>query len=138
MFIRFDKAMADKVKIVKIGSKVSSAPAPVVGSSRRRSMRTFPHGVLKGGKTAKAKISPVRDPAKAPPISKRKATLRILTEKGAEKKRRKIKQTVRSMPDHRVKALLKASGLPVSDKIPPHLAKEILEGGMEAGMIVAN
>jgi hypothetical protein len=41
------------------------------------------------------------------------------------------------MPDHKVRQVLKASGLPVSEKTPPHIAKEILEGGMEAGMIVS-
>jgi hypothetical protein len=40
------------------------------------------------------------------------------------------------MPDHKVRQTLKASGLPISEKTPPHIAKEILEGGMEAGMIV--
>ena len=98
-------------------------------------MKTFPRGVLKGGKTARAKIAAVRDPAKSPPL--RKATLRILTEKGAENRRRNIKKTVRAMPDVRVRQVLKASGMTISDKTPSHIAKEILEGGMEAGLIVA-
>jgi hypothetical protein len=95
------------------------------------------HGVLKGGKThrAKAKIEAVRDPAKAPPT--RKATLKILTDKGLERRRRRISKTVRSMPDDKVRTILKASGLNVSPKTPPKLAKAILEGGMEAGMIVS-
>ena len=93
-------------------------------------MKTYPRGVLKGGK-----IEPTRDPAKSPPI--RNSTLKILTEKGAERRRQKIRKTVRTMPDQKVRQLLKASGLPVSDKTPSHIAKEILEGGMEAGMIVS-
>lgn len=126
----------DKVKIVKVGDV---APVkPVVGTGRKKSMKTFPHGVLKGGKTAKAKskvkIEAVRDPAKSPPV--RKSTLRILTEKGAEKRRRQIKKTVRSMPVEKVRHVLKASGMPVSNTTPPDVAREILEGGMEAGMIV--
>ena len=40
------------------------------------------------------------------------------------------------MPDRKVKEELKKAGMPVSEKTPPHIAKEILEGGMEAGMIV--
>jgi hypothetical protein len=147
MFIRFEQeqAMSDKekVKIVKVdGDGSIRAPPPpvkpVVGTSRKRSMKTFPRGVLKGGKTAKAKskarFEPVRDPAKAPPL--RKATLRILTEQGAEKRRKQIKKTVRSMPVDKVRHVLKASGMPVSEKTPPEVAREILEGGMEAGMIV--
>jgi hypothetical protein len=130
-----DKTM-EKVKIVKIGEDGTPKPPPT-GGKKKKSMRTYPHGVLKGGKTARQKITAVRDPAKAPPINgKHKSTLRILTEKGAEKRRQKIKKTVRAMPETKVRAVLKASGLPVSDKTPSHIAKEILEGGMEAGMIV--
>jgi hypothetical protein len=123
----------EKVKIVKVGD---TAPMPTA-AGRTKTVKTFPRGILKGGKTAKNKIQPVRDPAKPPPINpKKKATLKILTEKGAEKRRKRIKKTVRSMPDSKVRSVLRASGLPVSDKTPSHIAKEILEGGMEAGMIV--
>lgn len=113
-------------------------PPKPVGAARKKSksMKTFPRGVLKGGKTARAKIQAVRDPAKSPPA--RKATLRILTEKGAENRRSRIKKTVRTMPDAKVRQVLKASGMPISEKTPTHIAKEILEGGMEAGLIVAN
>ena len=99
-------------------------------------MRTYPHGVLKGGKTSRAKISAVRDPAKSPPT--RKGTLKILTERGAESKRRHIRKTIRAMPDKKVRDILRKSGMPVKDSTPSHIAKDILEGGMEAGMIVAN
>jgi hypothetical protein len=122
----------DKVKIVKVGD---TAPIrPVVGMGRKKSMRTYPRGVLKGGKTLKAKIEGVRDPAKSPPV--RKSTLKILTEKGAEVRRKRIRKTVRTMPDSKVRNVLKASGLPVSNQTPINLARDILEGGMEAGMIV--
>lgn len=124
------------IKIVKVGQE-ESIPTPSV----KKSMKTYPRGVLKGGKTKKnkpkANIQGVRDPAKPPPVQKRKGTLRILTEKGAERRRQTIKQTVRNMPDTKVRSILRASGLPVSDKTPAHIAKDILEGGMEAGMIVA-
>lgn len=123
----------DKVKIVKVGD---TAPIvrPVVGMGRKKSMRTYPRGVLKGGKTAKVKIEGVRDPAKSPPV--RKSTLKILTEKGAEVRRKRIRKTVRNMPDAKVRHTLRAAGLSVSDKTPIDVAKGILEGGMEAGMIV--
>lgn len=96
-------------------------------------MRTYPRGVLKGGKTAKSIVG-VRDPAKSPPV--KKGTLKILTEKGAEQRRKKIRKTVRAMPDSKVRDVLRKSGLPIRDSTPGHIAKEILEGGMEAGMIV--
>lgn len=134
--------MADKVKIVKVGAEPGVVTA---GATRKHIPKNEPqhkhkqpkHGVLKGGKTARSrvKLEGVRDPAKSPPA--RKGTLKLLTEKGAEKRRKHIRKTVRAMSDDKVRHVLKASGLPVSDKTPPHIAKEILEGGMEAGMIVS-
>lgn len=134
--------MADSgVRIVKVGADPTPSSSTSSGGTTRKrhepqhKSKQPKHGVLKGGKTARAKIHPVRDPAKSPPT--RKGVLKILTEKGAEKRLARIRKTVRSMPDAKVRHLLKASGLPVSPKTPPHLAKEILEGGMEAGMIVS-
>jgi hypothetical protein len=77
----------------------------------------------------------VKDPAKPPPS--RKGTLRILTKKGAEMRRNTIRQSVRSMSDAGVRIALKKSNITVNPKTPPHIAREILEGGMESGMIVA-
>lgn len=134
--------MADNVRIVKVGGSApppKPAPAPHVPKHHpKKSTKTYPRGILKkGGKTVKAKvhIEGVRDPAKPPPL--RKSTLRILTEKGAAKRRDDIRKTVRQMPDHKLRNLLKASGLPVSEKTPRTLVDEIAIGGMEAGMIVS-
>jgi hypothetical protein len=77
----------------------------------------------------------VKDPAKAPPS--RKGTLRILTKKGADLRRSTIKKSVQSMTDAGVRVALKKSNITVNPKTPPHIAREILEGGMESGMIVA-
>lgn len=130
------------VTITKVGAE---APPPTSVAKTQKAGRHEPghrsktpsRGVLKGGKThkAKPKIEAVRDPAKAPPT--RKATLKILTDKGLERRRHRISKTVRNMPDDKVRHILKASGLNVSSKTPPKLAKAILEGGMEAGMIVS-
>jgi len=135
----------DNLKIVKVGAEAPSAPSgpkAKAGTRRRaarivpqvkRSMRTYPRGVLK--KAGAIKVTAVRDPAKPPPM-KRGATLRILTEKGAQQKRHKIQRTVRQMNDARVKHTLRASGFPIKDATPPGIARQILEGGVEAGMIV--
>jgi hypothetical protein len=132
------------MKIVKVGAEPtpvrSTAVAPVKKGGRKpagKSMRTYPRGVLKGGKTMKnvPRFEGVRDPSRSPPV--RKSTLKILTDKGEEKRRKKIRKTVRELPDQKVRTMLRAAGLPVSDKTPAHIAKEILEGGMEAGMIVS-
>lgn len=131
------------MKIVKVGATPS--PPPPVGGKTAKSKhepshrnKVPRHGVLKGGKTARAKVKleGVRDPARSPPT--RHTTLKILTEKGADRRRKRISKTVRAMPDQKIRSILRASGLPISDKTPPHIAKEILEGGMEAGMIVSS
>jgi hypothetical protein len=119
---------------VKIQKVDHSDPTPVA-SSRHKSMRTYPRGVMKGTRSKKDPIVGVRDPAKPPPY--RKGTLKILTEKGAALRRKTIKQKVKSMSDIKVRDQLRKSGLSVDSKTPPHIVREILEGGMEAGMIVA-
>ena len=133
--------MGDGVmKIVKVGQTATAAPPPpVVGSSKKRDHSRKPKfGILKHGRTARSKprFEAVRDPAKSPPV--RKSTLRILTEKGVKSRLKSIRTTVRNMPDQKVRAVLKAAGIPLGEKTPAPLAREILEGGMEAGMIVAN
>ena len=131
------KSPPENVKIVKVGQDApvpTPTPTPLPKASvagRKKSMRTFPKGILK-----KHTIKAVRDPARAPPMKKTKGTLRILTEKGIHARRQRIKKTVRTMPDHKVRETLKKAGMNVSYNTPPELAKEILEGGMEAGMIV--
>jgi len=128
------------IRIVKVGDR----PAPQAAATRKtvpragqKTMRTYPRSILKKVGGVKG-IKPVRDPAKPPPIaSGRSSTLRILTEKGAAKRRDTIHKKVKTMPIGAVRETLRRSGLPISDKTPPHIAKEILEGGMEAGMIVS-
>ena len=126
------------VNIIKVGAtpkSVSIEPSAPVAAARpsRKSMKTFPKGVLK--KTAK--IKPVRDPARAPPFKKgvRKHTVRVLTESGIESRRRTIRHAIKSMRDDEVRAKLKRSGVSHNSKTPPHVLRDILEGGMEAGMI---
>jgi hypothetical protein len=96
-------------------------------------MKTFPRGILK--KTAK--ILPVRDPTKPPALRKgvRKHTVRVLTEKGADMRRKTIRQKIKSMPDEIVRSKLKKAGVSHNEKTPPHILREMLEGGTEAGMI---
>jgi hypothetical protein len=122
---------------VKI-QKVDHVEPEVNKPNRHKSMRTFPRGVMKGTRSKSrggSEFVGVKDPAKPPPS--RKGTLRILTKKGAEMRRTTIKKTVQSMSDAGVRFALKKSNITVNPKTPPHIAREILEGGMESGMIVA-
>jgi len=122
---------------VKI-QKVDQVEPEVNKPNRHKSMRTYPRGVMKGTRSKSrggSEFVPVKDPAKPPPS--KKGTLRILTKKGAEMRRNTIRQSVRSMTDAGVRVALKKSNITVNPKTPPHIAREILEGGMESGMIVA-
>lgn len=119
----------DKIKVVRVGAMAPSdltAPAPKQTAARRKTMKTYPRGVLK--KTAK--IRATRNPTKAPP--RRNGTLRILTETGIEQRRKRIEKTVRNLPDQKVKETLEKSGYKVKN---PKIAREILKGGMEAGFL---
>jgi hypothetical protein len=110
---------------------------PEVKPSRHKSMRTFPRGVMKGTRSRTrggSDFVPVKDPAKPPPS--RRSTLKIVTKKGADQRRKTIKQSVDKLNDAGVRAALKKSNITVNPKTPPHIARELLEGGMESGMIV--
>lgn len=126
-----------EIKIFRVGHTVPEPLLVKAGSSQtKKSAKTYPRGILKKTRKASAvKVEGVRDPARAPPL--RNGTLRILTDKGIERRRRKIRTTVRSMPISKVRETLKTAGLRVSNKLPENDARAILEGGMEAGMIVA-
>jgi hypothetical protein len=130
--------MPEDVKIVKVGSSPPPPPkkaAPAPPSTRKHTQPKF--GVLKGGKTARnaPRFKGVKDPAKSPPVKASPSTLRILTEKGLTRRRKVIKKLVESTPVTNLRSTLKRSGLPISDKTPDHLVREIAAGGMEAGMI---
>lgn len=118
--------------------KVDHVEPEVHKSIRHKSMRTFPRGVMKGTRSKSrggSEFVGVKDPAKPPPS--RKGTLRILTKKGADLRRNTIRKSVQAMTDAGVRFALKKSNISVNPKTPPHIAREILEGGMESGMIVA-
>ena len=123
------------MKIVKVGSTPSQTMPTEQKKQRQtraKSAKTFPRGILK--KTSRAKVKPVQDPAKPPPL-RRGRTLRILTEKGAENRRAKIRKTVRAMPDKVLREKLRKKGVKVSDKAPPKLVEEIATSAQEAGML---
>lgn len=96
-------------------------------------MKTFPRGVLK--KTAK--IKPVRNPTKPPPTRKdiRKHTIRVMTEKGVQGRRKTLRQRIHTMKDEEVRETLQKAGVSHNPKTPPTVLREMLEGGVESGMI---
>lgn len=127
------------VRIVKLeGSAPAPKDPPKASAKTRKQTHAKPKfGILKGGKTARSgpRFKAVKDPAKSPPVKQSKATLRILTEKGLTRRRKTIKKLVDDTPVTNLRSTLKKSGLPISDKTPDALVREIAAGGMEAGMI---
>ena len=117
------------------GIKIQKVDHMEPEARRRTTMKTYPRSSMKGTRSrGGASIVPVKDPAKPPPD--RKKSMRILTKKGADLRRRTIRQKVSLMNNNTVRASLKNSNINISSKTPDHIAREILEGGMEAGMIV--
>jgi hypothetical protein len=99
------------------------------GKARRKTMRTFPRGILK--------IKGVKDPAKSPPLKKtaKKHTIQIMTERGAKHRRKTIRKQVAGMSDDKVKVLVEKNGLLKNSKTPTSLMREMLEGGAIAGFL---
>lgn len=129
------------VRIVKVGGTPPPRTPSTAGATRKQPLKKEDKkpkfGILKGGKTARKapRFKPVRDPAKSPPVKHRSSTLNILTEKGLTRRRKEIERNVQTMPIAHLRVTLRRSGLPISDKTPEPLLRQIAAGGMEAGMI---
>jgi hypothetical protein len=104
---------------------------PVEGGKRRKPIKTYPRGILKT-----ARIKPVADPAKHPPLKKgsKKHTVRLLSDTVVSHRRKTIKKKVSKMSDSKVREVAMKSGLSKGNA-PPKLLREIVEGGMIAGFI---
>ncbi len=106
------------------------------GKTIKRSVKTFPRGILK---TAKRKfhLKPVADPAKPPPMKKfmKKQTVRIVNDKIIKKQRHTLKQKIRRMSDSKVKHLVQKNGLLKNSNTPVSVMREMLEGGAIAGFV---
>lgn len=126
------------LKIVKVGG--DPTPAKVGGKekkTRKQLQDKKPKfGILKGGRTARAKprFEAVRDPAKAPPL-KKTGRIRILTEKGEAERRRRIAAKARREPIGKIRETLRKHNLRVREHTPDKLTRRIYEDAQEAGMI---
>jgi hypothetical protein len=133
-----------KVTITKVGAdepiqKPETKPAPkpevkpVLSAGKKKSMKTFPRGVLK--KTLK--VRPISDPAKPPPFKKssRKHTIRLFTDHGEKRRRKTIKKKIAKMSDRKVDELVQKHNLLKNSETPPRIKREMLSGAMLAGFI---
>ena len=124
-------------KLSEVAGKPETAPPPTPKKGGGKSMRTFPRGVLK---TAKHKIKPVSDPAKAPPLKKsmKKHTIRLITDKGLRRHKKTLRKKIAKMSDEKVRELVSKHGLLKNPKTPPSIMREMLEGGAMAGFVSLN
>lgn len=129
-------------RVVKI-NKVDE-PEPVVpknwpikpvesggSKKKKKTIKTYPRGILKT-----AKIKPVADPARHPPLKKgsKRHTIRLLTDSGVSSKRKTIKHKLSKMSDQKIKEIAIKGGLSKGNA-PPSLLREMVEGGAMAGFI---
>ena len=123
-------------KLDQVAGKPETPSTPPSSAPKKggKSMRTFPRGVLK---TAKHKIKPVADPAKAPPLKKsmKKHTIRLITDKGLRRHKKTLRRKIAGMSDEKVRELVSKNGLLKNPKTPPSIMREMLEGGAIAGFI---
>jgi hypothetical protein len=122
----------DNKRIVIKKMEEDTLPSVVTAGAKRKTVKTFPRGVLK-----KFQLKSVKDPAKSPPLKKgmQKHTLRILTEKGLKKHRKTQRRRLASLPDAKVKEIVAAKGLVKNPKTPAHISRQILDNAMAAGFV---
>lgn len=131
--VKITKVDSD-AKPSKVEEKLVSEHKLVEGGKRRKTLKTYPRGILKT-----AKIKPVSDPAKHPPLKKgsKKHTIRLLSDTAVSQRRKTIKKKVSKMSDSKVREVAMKAGLSKGNA-PPKLLRDIVEGGMIAGFISSN
>jgi hypothetical protein len=119
--------MSEKLVITKVGSEPTQAPKK--NAAARKTMRTFPRGILK--------VKAVKDPAKAPPLRKtaKVGKIQLITDVGAKKHRKTIRKKLAKMSNEKVKSIAQKYGLIKGSGTPPALVRNIVEGGAIAGFI---
>ena len=119
--------MSDKkVTITKVGEE-ASRPQPVkqvVAKSAKSILKT-------------ARIRPVSDPAKSPPVKKsmKKHTIRLLTKKGTRQHRKTLRRKISGLSDTKVRQIASNYGLVKSPDTPVPILRQMIEGGAIAGFL---
>jgi hypothetical protein len=115
-----------EVKITKLDT---DSPSPPKQGAKRKTMRTYPRGVLK--------VKGVKDPTKSPPLKKsaRNHTIKIMTDVGSRKHRKTVRKRLAKMSPEKVKSLADKYGLLKNKNTPPALMRDMVEGGVIAGFI---
>ena len=122
-------SQTSEVKITKLGTDIPSSPKQSAAAPKRKTMRTFPRGVLK--------VKGVKDPSKSPPLKKsvRNHTIKLMTDVGTRKYRKTVRKRLSKMSPEKVKMLADKHGLLKNKNTPPALMRDMVEGGVIAGFI---
>lgn len=144
MSVTVTKLGADEPPATSVGhgdtwTKVDGVPNPFipVGGGRRRrqprqSTKTFPKGILR--KTSKARINPTRNPSK----SDTRRSVRMMTERGIAKTRKKIHEKAAKMKISSIaEVLLKKKIISEKNakKIPPADLRMLYRDSVGAGLL---
>jgi hypothetical protein len=107
-------------------TKVGETPSPIHKGKSRKTLKTFPKGILK-----------VSDPAKSPPKRKtlKSQTIQLVTERGSKRFRKTLKRKISKLSDAKVRSLVEKNGLLKNKNTPPALMREMVEGGVLSGFI---
>lgn len=129
--VKITKVDDDSKPVSKVEKELVSTYKPVEGGKKRKTLKTYPRGILKT-----SKIKPVSDPAKHPPMKKgsRRHTIRLLSDTAVSKRRKTIKKKVSKMSDSKVREVAMKAGLSKGDA-PAPLLRNMVEGAMIAGFI---
>jgi hypothetical protein len=117
-----------KVTITKMGEE-ASRPQPM---KQVAAAKPASKSILKT-----ARMRPVSDPAKSPPIKKsmKKHTIRLLTKKGTRQHRKTLRRKISSLSDTRVRQIASNYGLVKSPDTPVPILRQMIEGGAIAGFL---
>ena len=121
-----------KITVTKVNEMAEKPVVKAAARPTRKTQKTYPRSSLKT-----ARILPVSDPTKAPPLKKsmRKHTIRLLTNKGVDHHRKKIKKIVHKMSDDKIRSIVEKSGLVKNKDTPIGLMRNMVQDGMIAGFI---
>lgn len=121
--------MSDKkVTITKVGEESSRSPP----MKQVAVAKPVSKSILKT-----ARIRPVSDPAKSPPVKKsmKKHTIRLLTKKGTRQHRKTLRRKISGLSDAKVRQIASNYGLVKSPDTPVPILRQMIEGGAIAGFL---
>jgi len=122
-------------KKIKKSRRVLPAAVARKTTAKATAHKTYPMGAMKGTRqTRRAKLEPSSNPSMSPPM-KRRATIRVMTPLGQQKKEQKVEEEGGMIPAARMRAELDKAGHGVSRKAPDDLVRQIWKAANLGGFL---